>query len=290
MTPGDHQKLRNARRGALRCSDDRTRNTDDARGCASYSRAPDLACVRAASCSYALTRMEPDLPAVVLQEFSAGYEDRAVIHSISAAIQRKRTTALLGPGRSGKSTLLQAVAGVQGKNQWTSGGLWRLPCPMSVLAQKPLAASRPLAQLLPRRRGDGGHPAAFIQHFWRQVAPTVASELAARVDRPLGELPPPLRRLAEFTAAASGSAPLLLLDEPATGTDDRGRQWIRDKLVSMRGQRTIVLVTHNLRFAHAVSHDAIFLLDGEVVEAGITEQMFTRPLRTRTRNLIKYGS
>lgn len=230
------------------------------------------------------------LPAVMLRDFSAGYEDRAVLHSINAVIRRERTTALVGPGRSSKSTLLKAIAGVRHDSLWTSRGLWRLPGATSVLRQTSRLSNRSLAQSLPHRRDAGLDPAVVVRQFWHPVAPMVASELSEQVERPMAELPRPLRRLAEFTVAASTSAPLLLLDEPDAGMGDCGRWWIRDKLAAMRGQRTIVLVTHNLQLARAASDDTIFLLDGEVIESGATERMFTRPLQARTRTLLIHGS
>ena len=269
--------------------------------------------------------MARSTPAIALRGFSAGYGERVVLRSISCAIPRDCTTAVVGPGGSGKSTLLRAIhlpsqrlreddcsaiarrravqrdvhafvaeeTAVRAQEIWQSGGLWRTSGQMSYLPQKPLPESQSLASLLGHRRPGtsvGFRDARrYLYRFWRVAIPA-AEALDAAFDTPLCRLPQTLRRLAEFTVAASSPAPLLLVDEPDRGAGERESGWIAAKLCALGGQRTIVVITHNLGLARQVSDTMIFLLDGLIVEAGDTALMFARPRHPRTRALITYGS
>ncbi|MEM9492924.1 MAG: hypothetical protein AAGC55_27490, partial [Myxococcota bacterium] len=114
--------------------------------------------------------------------------------------------------------------------------------------------------------------------------------LSAVADQPLCSLSRSLRRTAEFTVAASALADVMIFDEPDHGVGEREREWIQAKLTTLRGQCTAIVVTHNLRLASAVSDDAIFLLDGVIVESGATAPMFAQPRHERTRDLLTWGS
>jgi phosphate transport system ATP-binding protein len=88
-------------------------------------------------------------------------------------------------------------------------------------------------------------------------------------------------------ARALALAPtVLLLDEPTAGLDPRNAEILEDLLVSLRGEITIVLVTHNLQQAARASDRAAFLLDGSLVEAAPTAEFFTRPGDPRTEAYV----
>ncbi|MGE5610612.1 MAG: ABC transporter ATP-binding protein, partial [Bacillota bacterium] len=70
-------------------------------------------------------------------------------------------------------------------------------------------------------------------------------------------------------------APILVLDEPTSGLDSRHERLVLDTLYRLKGSRTIILVTHNLRAV--VPCDCIFVLEGGgVAEAGTHEELLAR--------------
>lgn len=225
---------------------------------------------------------------IALSDIRAGYEGHVALDRVSCGLAAGRTTAVLGPGGSGKSTLLRVVAGpVLGlpAGMWCEGSLRGVTGPISYLPQRPpeVALARPLRALF-----GGDEPAdEAIARVWRDIpGPEVLRDaLAVR----LGDLPASMHRLAGFTAALA-SPGLLLLDEPDGGVGERERGWIRERLVTLRGQRSVVLITHDLELARAGSDDSVFLLDGCVVEAADTASLFTSPAHPRTRDLIRYGA
>ena len=79
---------------------------------------------------------------------------------------------------------------------------------------------------------------------------------------------------------------VLLLDEPASALDPISTLKIEELIRNLKSQLTLVLVTHNMQQAARVSDYTAFLQQGELVEYGPTDQVFTNPRLQRTENYI----
>jgi phosphate transport system ATP-binding protein len=80
---------------------------------------------------------------------------------------------------------------------------------------------------------------------------------------------------------------VLLMDEPCSALDPTSTGRVEETISELRGEVTIVIVTHNMQQAHRVSDTCAFFLAGEnepgyVVEQGPTEKMFSDPDDPRT--------
>ncbi len=78
----------------------------------------------------------------------------------------------------------------------------------------------------------------------------------------------------------------MLLDEPCSALDPISTAQIEDLMLNLKEQFTLVLVTHNMFQASRVSDYTAFMLMGELVEYGPTEEIFTRPNDGRTEDYI----
>ena len=79
---------------------------------------------------------------------------------------------------------------------------------------------------------------------------------------------------------------VLLLDEPASALDPISTLKIEELIRGLKSQLTLVLVTHNMQQAARVSDYTAFLQEGELVEYGPTDELFTNPRLRRTENYI----
>jgi len=79
---------------------------------------------------------------------------------------------------------------------------------------------------------------------------------------------------------------VLLLDEPASALDPISTLKIEELIRNLKSQLTLVLVTHNMQQAARVSDYTAFLQEGELVEYGPTQTLFTNPRLVRTENYI----
>ncbi len=79
---------------------------------------------------------------------------------------------------------------------------------------------------------------------------------------------------------------VLLMDEPTSALDPMATMKIEELIISLKKDYSIIIVTHNMQQAARVSDSTAFFLNGEMVECGETENIFTKPLNQRTEDYI----
>ena len=81
------------------------------------------------------------------------------------------------------------------------------------------------------------------------------------------------------------------MDEPCSALDPIATARIEDLIHELKERYTIVIVTHNMQQAARVSDQTAFFLQGDLVEAGPTNTLFTKPKDARTEDYItgKFG-
>jgi len=84
---------------------------------------------------------------------------------------------------------------------------------------------------------------------------------------------------------------ILLMDEPCSALDPLGTGRIEELMRELKNKYTIIIVTHNMQQAARVSDETGFMLLGELIEFGKTEDIFTKPKDKRTEDYItgRYG-
>ena len=93
------------------------------------------------------------------------------------------------------------------------------------------------------------------------------------------------QRLCIARALATGPE-VLLLDEPASALDPASTSRIEDLIFELKREYTIIIVTHNMQQAARVSDLTAFFYQGRLIEAGPTDQLFTRPQVKQTEGYI----
>jgi phosphate transport system ATP-binding protein len=79
---------------------------------------------------------------------------------------------------------------------------------------------------------------------------------------------------------------ILLMDEPCSALDPLATQRIEELMRELKNNYTIIIVTHNMQQAARVSDDTGFMLLGELIEFGKTQDIFTKPQDKRTEDYI----
>jgi phosphate transport system ATP-binding protein len=82
---------------------------------------------------------------------------------------------------------------------------------------------------------------------------------------------------------------VVLMDEPAGSLDPGSTAKLEESINAMRGEFTVVIVTHDVPQAHRVSDALAFLYDGRVVEFGETAVLFQRPRQQATQDYLSGG-
>jgi phosphate transport system ATP-binding protein len=81
------------------------------------------------------------------------------------------------------------------------------------------------------------------------------------------------------------------MDEPCSALDPQATARVEELMRELKERYTIIIVTHNMQQAARVSDDTGFMLLGELIEFGKTENIFTAPGDKRTEDYItgRYG-
>ncbi len=84
---------------------------------------------------------------------------------------------------------------------------------------------------------------------------------------------------------------LLLMDEPCSALDPEATAAVEELIWELRGEYTIVIVTHNMAQARRASEQCVFMLMGKIVEHGDTTELFVTPKNPQTADYIegRYG-
>jgi len=82
---------------------------------------------------------------------------------------------------------------------------------------------------------------------------------------------------------------LVVLDEPTSALDRTVQVQIVDLLKALQKKHKIayIFISHDLKVIRSMSHRIIVMKDGNIVETGDAEQVYTNPQNTYTKNLLK---
>ena len=84
---------------------------------------------------------------------------------------------------------------------------------------------------------------------------------------------------------------VLLMDEPCSALDPAGTEAVEELIWKLRGDYTILIVTHNMAQARRASEECAFMLLGRIIEHGRTDEVFLSPQHSETADYIegRYG-
>jgi len=88
-------------------------------------------------------------------------------------------------------------------------------------------------------------------------------------------------------ARALASDPeIILFDEPTSALDPIATASIEELVVELRDKVTILIVTHNMQQAARISDFTAYMYLGELIEYGVTDQVFIKPKNKQTEDYI----
>jgi phosphate transport system ATP-binding protein len=245
-----------------------------------------------------------ETPMVEIERLAFWYGAKLALKDVSMSIAKHRVTAFIGPSGCGKSTLLRClnrmndlVDGVRITGVIRIGGtdvhdpgvdVTELRKRVGMVFQKSNPFPKSVYENVaygPRILGVS-HRAdldAIVERSLRSAA--LWDEVQDRLgDSALGLSGGQQQRLC--IARAIAVEPDVLLDEPCSALDPIATAKIEELMLELKNSYTIVIVTHNMQQAARVSDYTGFMLLGELVEFGVTRELFTNPRDPRTEDYI----
>jgi phosphate transport system ATP-binding protein len=119
------------------------------------------------------------------------------------------------------------------------------------------------------------------------LAVSLWSEVEDRLQSPASKLSIGQQQRLCLARSLAVKPEILLFDEPTSALDPISSRKIEDKLIGLKNDYTIVLVTHILRQAKRLADYVVFLYMGQIVEHGPTLDFFNNPKELLTQSYIR---
>lgn len=239
------------------------------------------------------------------EDFSVFYGSSEAVRGVTVDAPPGLVTAVIGPSGCGKSTFLRAInrmndliAGCRAEGRLLLDGqdvygrridVVALRKRVGMVFQKPNPFPKSVFRNVaygPRIHGvrNKRELAEVVERSLRRAA--LWEEVKDRLnDNALGLSGGQQQRLC-IARALAVNPEVLLMDEPTSALDPRATARIEDLIGQLRGRYTIIVVTHNMQQAARVSDYTAFLYEGELIEFGPTDRLFTNPREKRTEDYI----
>jgi len=247
---------------------------------------------------------------VSVRGLNAWYGGQHAVKDFTLEFVPNHVTALIGPSGSGKSTMVRCVnrmheeiAGARAEGEVllddedlygdavditavrrTVGMVFQKPNPFPTMSIFDNVAAGP--------RLSGARGSDLKERVETSLrAAALWDEVKDRLGQPgIGLSGGQQQRLC-IARAIAVEPEVVLMDEPASALDPASTLRIEELVEELKTRYTIVIVTHNMQQAARASDTTAFMLDGELVEAGPTEKIFTKPDDERTERYVtgKFG-
>ena len=251
--------------------------------------------------------------AIETEKLNLWYGTFQALYDIDLEIKRGMITSMIGPSGCGKTTFLRSVNRINERLGYvrTSGSIrvlghdiyrpevelgqvrkhigmvFQRPNPLPLSIRENVVFGYRLAmgkQKVSKEQRD-----EIVEQALREVL--LWETVKDRLDRQATELSLEEQQKLCIARLLPVKPSVLLMDEPCSALDPKGTEAVEELIWELRGEYTILIVTHNMAQARRASEECIFMLLGKVVEHAPTEEMFVTPRHRETADYIegRYG-
>jgi phosphate transport system ATP-binding protein len=243
---------------------------------------------------------------VSVRNLNVWYGGQPALRDVQLDLPARQITAIIGPSGCGKSTLLKSlnrlleltdgvrVAGevlVDGANIYAPGvDVTDVRTRVGMLAQKPFPLPLSIYENVaygPRIHGlaQGRRQRdALVEHALR--AAHLWEEVRGRLGEPAHRLSGGQQQRLCLARALAARPELLLCDESTSSLDPIAARAVEQLLAELRGDYTLIMVTHDIAQAQRLADYVVFMWLGEVAEAGPAAQVFQQPTNPLTAKYL----
>jgi phosphate transport system ATP-binding protein len=242
-----------------------------------------------------------------VRNLSFYYGDFNALKGISMPVYDKRVTALIGPSGCGKSTFLRSfnrMHDLYPGNRY-EGEIRIFPDDVNVLDpgvdpievrmrismvfQKPNPFPKSIYENVAyglRVRGENRRVTLNdkVEEALKNAA--LWEEVKDRLDEPAFNLSGGQQQRLCIARALATDPEILLFDEPTSALDPIATASIEELIHDLKAKVTIVIVTHNMQQAARVSDFTAYMYLGELIEYGVTDEIFIKPKKKQTEDYI----
>jgi len=216
------------------------------------------------------------------------------LRGVSLDIQKGEVVVIIGPSGSGKSTLLRCINRLE---EYDQGTIVVDGIPLDTAAN--INAVRTEVGMVFQQFNLFAHLSVMdnlmlaqrvVRHRDSAEARRVALELLAKVGIPEKADAYPIQlsggqqQRVAIARALAMNPKIMLFDEPTSALDPEMIKEVLDVMLALAQEgMTMVVVSHEMGFARAAAHRAIFMDEGSIVEESTPEKLFSTPSHERTK-------
>ena len=241
------------------------------------------------------------------RDFNFYYGAFHALKSINLPVVEKRVTALIGPSGCGKSTLLRSfnrMHDLYPGNRY-QGSIVLHPDNTNILDPKvdPIEVRMRIGMVFQKPnpfpksiyenvayglkvRGENSRSALDDKVENALRGASLWNEVKDRLHAPATALSGGQQQRLCIARCLATDPELLLFDEPTSALDPIATANIEELVTELRERVTILIVTHNMQQAARVSDYTAYMYLGELVEYGVTDDVFMRPTKKATEDYI----
>jgi len=242
---------------------------------------------------------------ITVEHLNFYYGPKQALSDVTLTVPQHCVTALIGPSGCGKSTFLRClnrmndmIDDTRVEGQVLLDGRDILGPRVDVVELRKRVGmvfqkSNPFPKSVfenvaygPRVAGVRGKPVLHEIVEKSLVRAALWDEVKDRLDDSALQLSGGQQQRLCIARALATNPDVLLMDEPASALDPASTSRIEDLIFELRDRYTIVIVTHNMQQAARVSDQTAFFYQGELIEVGSTNELFTNPARKQTEDYI----
>ncbi|MEP0520115.1 MAG: phosphate ABC transporter ATP-binding protein PstB [Hyphomicrobiales bacterium] len=234
------------------------------------------------------------------------YGEKQALFDVDLDVPAQQVMALIGPSGCGKSTFLRClnrmndtidICRVSGKITLDNGDIYdptvdvvELRARVGMVFQKPNPFPKSIFENVaygPRIHGLARSKSELEEIVVESLQKAgLFEEVKDRLDEPGTGLSGGQQQRLCIARAIAVSPEVILMDEPCSALDPIATAKVEELIDELRQNYTIVIVTHSMQQAARVSQRTAFFHLGNLVEEGVTDDIFTNPRDQRTQDYI----
>ena len=247
---------------------------------------------------------------IIVKNLNVWYGNKHVLINNNISIKQNKITAIMGPSGCGKSTFLRCINRmielidgarvegqifIDGKDIYSDNiNVYELRKKVGMVFQKPNPLPKSIFENVAYGlRIHGIKDRRELQERVEKalIDANLFDEVKDRLHTSALALSGGQQQRLCLARALAVEPEIILLDEPASALDPMATAKLEELLEKLKKDYTIIIVTHSIQQAARVSDYVAFLMLGEFIEYGPTEQIFTRPKDKRTEDYLigKFG-
>ena len=245
-------------------------------------------------------------PKISIRDLKLWYGESEALHGINVEFAENQVTALIGPSGCGKSTLLRClnrmndrISGCRIEGEVLIDGddiyasevdVVQLRTHVGMVFQKPNPFPKSIYENVayaPRIHGlaeKSSEMDELVETALRRAS--IWDEVKDKLNSPGTSLSGGQQQRLCIARTIAVQPNVILMDEPCSALDPIATAKIEELIDELKGEFTIIMVTHSMQQAARISDQTAFFYMGDLIEFGETGKIFTQPEKQQTEDYI----